>query len=41
MSCVDGFVAAAPTAYREKYRKHAEEAAKVFQQHGARCGAGN
>ncbi len=35
MSYVDGFVAAVPTANREKYRKHADEAAKVFKEHGA------
>ena len=35
MTYVDGFVAAVPTANREKYRKHAEEAAKVFEEHGA------
>jgi len=31
---VDGFVAAVPTANREKYRKHAEAAAVVFKEHG-------
>ena len=35
MSYVDGFVAAVPTANREKFRKHAEAAAAVFKQHGA------
>ena len=35
MSYVDGFAAAVPTANREKYRKHAEEAAVVFKEHGA------
>lgn len=35
MPYVDGFVAAVPTANREKYRKHAEFAAKVFKEHGA------
>lgn len=34
MTYVDGFVAAAPTANREEYRKHAEAAA-VFKEHGA------
>jgi len=29
MTYIDGFVAAVPTANREKYKKHAEEAAKV------------
>jgi uncharacterized protein YbaA (DUF1428 family) len=32
---VDGFVLAVPTANREKYRVHAEEASKVFKDHGA------
>jgi uncharacterized protein YbaA (DUF1428 family) len=32
---VDGFVAAVPTANREIYRKHAEDAAKVFVEYGA------
>ena len=31
---MDGFVAAVPTANREKYRKHAEAAAVVFKEHG-------
>ena len=35
MAYVDGFVAAVPTANRDKYRKHAEEAAKLFTEHGA------
>lgn len=35
MSYVDGFVAAVPTANREKYRKHAADAAVVFREHGA------
>ena len=35
MSYVDGFVAAVPTANREKFRKHALEAADVFKEHGA------
>ncbi len=35
MSYVDGFVAAVPTANREKFRKHAEEAAEVFKEYGA------
>jgi uncharacterized protein YbaA (DUF1428 family) len=35
MPYVDGFVAAVPTANREKYSKHAELAAKVFKDHGA------
>jgi uncharacterized protein YbaA (DUF1428 family) len=32
---VDGFVLAVPTADREAYRLHAEEAAIVFREHGA------
>ena len=35
MAYVDGFVAAVPTANREKFRKHAEEAAEVFKECGA------
>lgn len=35
MTYVDGFVAAVPTANREKYRKHAQDAAVVFKEHGA------
>ena len=35
MAYVDGFVAAVPTANREKYRKHAEAAAVVFKEQGA------
>ena len=35
MSYVDGFVAAVPTANKEKYRIHAETAAVVFKEHGA------
>ena len=35
MSYVDGFVAAVPTANRAKFRKHAEDAAVVFKEHGA------
>lgn len=35
MAYVDGFVAAVPTANREKYRKHAEDAATVFRENGA------
>lgn len=35
MTYVDGFVAAVPTANREKYREHAEDAALVFREHGA------
>lgn len=35
MSYVDGFVAAVPTANREKFREHAERAADVFKDCGA------
>jgi uncharacterized protein YbaA (DUF1428 family) len=35
MSYVDGFVAAVPTANKEKYRQVAEQAAAVFKEHGA------
>ena len=30
MSYVDGFVAAVPSANREKFKKHAEDAAAIF-----------
>ncbi len=35
MTYVDGFVAAVPTQNREKFRKHAADAAVVFKEHGA------
>jgi len=35
MTYVDALVAAVPTANREKYIKHAEDAAVVFKDHGA------
>ena len=35
MTYVDGFVAAVPTVNREKYTKHAQDAAVVFKEHGA------
>ena len=35
MNYIDGYVAAVPTANREKFRKHAERAAAVFKEHGA------
>ena len=35
MTYVDGFVAAVPSANRDAYRKHAEDAAAVFKEHGA------
>ena len=30
MTYVDGFIAAVPTANREKFKKHADEAAAIF-----------
>ncbi|WP_396587446.1 DUF1428 domain-containing protein [Bermanella sp. R86510] len=35
MTYVDGFVAAVPTDNKEKYLKHAKEAAVVFKDYGA------
>lgn len=35
MAYVDGFVAAVPTVNREKFKKYAEDAARVFKEHGA------
>lgn len=35
MNYVDGFVAAVPTANRERFRQHAQDAAAVFREHGA------
>jgi uncharacterized protein YbaA (DUF1428 family) len=35
MTYVDGFVAAVPTANKDRYRKFAEEAAVIFREHGA------
>lgn len=35
MTYVDGFVAAVPTANKDKYIKHASDAAAVFREHGA------
>ena len=35
MAYVDGFVVAVPNANRDAYRKHAEEAAILFKEHGA------
>ena len=35
MNYVDGFVAAVPTANRDKYLRHAQAAAAVFKEHGA------
>lgn len=34
MSYIDGFVAAVPTANKEKYIQHARDAAVVFKEHG-------
>ena len=35
MKYVDGFVAAVPTANRDKYLRHAQAAAAVFKENGA------
>lgn len=35
MNYVDGFVAAVPTGNREAFRKHAQDGALVFKEHGA------
>jgi len=35
MDYIDGFVAAVPTANRERFRKHAQEAAAIFKECGA------
>jgi len=35
MSYVDGFVAAVPTANRDAFKKHAEQAAAAFKEYGA------
>jgi uncharacterized protein YbaA (DUF1428 family) len=35
MTSVDDFVAAVPAANRDKFRRHAEVAAVVFNEHGA------
>jgi uncharacterized protein YbaA (DUF1428 family) len=35
MACIDGFVAAVPTANRAKYKAHTEYAAAVLREHGA------
>jgi uncharacterized protein YbaA (DUF1428 family) len=35
MNYIDGFVVAVATANRETYRRHAQTAAKVFQENGA------
>jgi uncharacterized protein YbaA (DUF1428 family) len=35
MTYIDGFVAAVPTANRDKFQKHAEAAAEVFKECGA------
>ena len=36
MTYIEGFVAAVPTANKETYRKHATDAAPIFQEFGAR-----
>jgi uncharacterized protein YbaA (DUF1428 family) len=35
MTYIDGFVLAVPTASKEAYRKHAEDAVAQFKRHGA------
>ncbi len=35
MNYIDGFVAAVPTVNRDSFRKHAEDSAAVFREHGA------
>ncbi|MBO6506442.1 MAG: DUF1428 domain-containing protein [Kordiimonadaceae bacterium] len=35
MTYIDGFVAAVPTANKDKYRKHSALAAALFKKHGA------
>ena len=35
MTYIDGFVAAVPTGNRDKFKKHAEEAAAIFKKYGA------
>jgi uncharacterized protein YbaA (DUF1428 family) len=35
MNYVDGFVAAVPTANRDKFLRHAQDAAVIFKEHGA------
>jgi uncharacterized protein YbaA (DUF1428 family) len=35
MSYIDGFVAAVPTANRERYREHAQIGARLFKEYGA------
>ena len=35
MTYIDGFMAAVPTANREAFRKHAEDAAAIFRENGA------
>src|SRR4051812_50042032 len=36
MDYIDGFVAAVPTANRERFTKHAQETAAIFKECGAR-----
>jgi len=35
MDYIDGFVAAVPTANRDRYKEHSQSAAKVFKDYGA------
>ena len=35
MNYIDGFVVAVPTVNRDAYKKHAEETASMFKEHGA------
>ncbi len=35
MTYIDGFVLAVPTANRDIFKKHAEDAAHIFREHGA------
>ena len=35
MTYIDGFMAAVPTANKDEFRKHAEDAAVVFREYGA------
>jgi uncharacterized protein YbaA (DUF1428 family) len=35
MTYIDGFIAAVPTANRDKFKKHAEEAAAMLKEYGA------
>jgi uncharacterized protein YbaA (DUF1428 family) len=35
MDYIDGFVAAVPTANRDRYKQHAKSASAIFKEHGA------